>query len=76
MAGIFSICLSSEMFQVRSSDSKTCITSYIFQLTNEERISIAKRVAEKAAGRVPVVAGGECSYISYYCIHANCYSNI
>jgi len=31
----------------------------LFQLTNEERIAIAKHVAEKAAGRVPVVAGGE-----------------
>ena len=28
------------------------------QLTNEERVAIAKRVSDKAAGRVPVVAGG------------------
>lgn len=41
VAGIFSICLSSEMYQ----------------LTNEERVAIAKRVSDKAAGRVPVVAG-------------------
>ncbi|XP_064392522.1 4-hydroxy-tetrahydrodipicolinate synthase-like [Halichondria panicea] len=41
VGGIFSVCLSSEMFQ----------------LSNEERVAIAKRVAEKAAGRVPVVAG-------------------
>ena len=32
----------------------------MFQLTNEERLAIARRVVEKAAGRVPVVAGGEC----------------
>lgn len=42
VAGIFSICLSSEMFQ----------------LSNEERVGIARRVVERAAGRVPVVAGG------------------
>lgn len=42
VAGIFSVCLSSEMFQ----------------LTNQERIDIAQRVVKKAAGRVPVVAGG------------------
>ncbi|XP_011404617.2 PREDICTED: uncharacterized protein LOC105313135 isoform X1 [Amphimedon queenslandica] len=41
VAGIFSVCLSSEMFQ----------------LTNKERIEIAQRVVDKAAGRVPVVAG-------------------
>lgn len=41
VAGIFSICLSSEMFQ----------------LTNDERVEIAKRVVQKAAGRVPVIAG-------------------
>ena len=34
------------------------------QLTNEERIAISKRVAEKAAGRVPVVAGGECGHVT------------
>jgi len=45
VAGIFSVCLSSEMFQ----------------LSNEERLAIARRVVEKAAGRVPVVAGGRCS---------------
>ena len=28
------------------------------QLSNEERLAIAQRVAKKAAGRVPVVAGG------------------
>ena len=33
----------------------------MFQLSNEERLAIARRVVEKAAGRVPVVAGGECS---------------
>ena len=33
----------------------------MFQLTNEERLAIARRVMEKAAGRVPVVAGGECN---------------
>ena len=33
----------------------------MFQLTNEERLAIARRVVEKAAGRVPVVAGGESS---------------
>ena len=32
----------------------------MFQLSNEERLAIARRVVEKAAGRVPVVAGGEC----------------
>ena len=31
------------------------------QLTNEERVEIAKRVVQKAAGRVPVVAGGGAS---------------
>ena len=31
----------------------------MFQLTNEERLAIARRVVEKAAGRVPVVAGGD-----------------
>jgi 4-hydroxy-tetrahydrodipicolinate synthase len=41
-AGIFSVCLSSEMFQ----------------LSNEERVAIAQQVARKAGGRVPVVAGG------------------
>ena len=29
------------------------------QLTNQERVDIAKRVVKKSAGRVPVVAGGE-----------------
>jgi 4-hydroxy-tetrahydrodipicolinate synthase len=29
----------------------------MFQLTNEERLAIARRVVSKAAGRVPVVAG-------------------
>ena len=29
-----------------------------FQLSNDERLAIAKRVSEKVAGRVPVVAGG------------------
>ena len=33
----------------------------MFQLSNEERLAIARRVVEKAAGRVPVVAGGECN---------------
>lgn len=41
VAGIFSVCLSSEMFQ----------------LTNDQRVSIARRVVDRAAGRVPVVAG-------------------
>ena len=36
----------------------------MFQLTNEERLAIARRVVEKAAGRVPVVAGGESSLIA------------
>ena len=27
-------------------------------LTDEERVAIAKRVSDKAAGRVPIVAGG------------------
>ena len=45
VAGIFSVCLSSEMYQ----------------LSNEERLAIARRVVEKAAGRVPVVAGGRCN---------------
>jgi 4-hydroxy-tetrahydrodipicolinate synthase len=40
-AGLFAVCLSSEMFQ----------------LSNEERVEIARRVAERAGGRVPVVAG-------------------
>lgn len=40
-AGLFSVCLSSEMFQ----------------LSNEERVGVARRVAERASGRVPVIAG-------------------
>ena len=60
MAGIFSICLSSEMYQVsRSCELISCGYWYMpTQLTNEERVAIAKRVSDKAAGRVPVVAGG------------------
>ena len=30
----------------------------VMQLSNEERLAIAQRVARTAAGRVPVVAGG------------------
>ncbi|XP_065842768.1 4-hydroxy-tetrahydrodipicolinate synthase-like [Oscarella lobularis] len=41
-AGIFSVCLSSEFYQ----------------LTNDERLAIASRVHERVAGRVPVVASG------------------
>ncbi|XP_062505567.1 4-hydroxy-tetrahydrodipicolinate synthase-like [Corticium candelabrum] len=41
-AGLFSVCLSSEFYQ----------------LTNEERLQLAERVHNKAAGRVPVVASG------------------
>lgn len=40
-AGLFTVCLSSEMFQ----------------LSNEERVSVARHVAKRANGRVPVVAG-------------------
>lgn len=41
-AGLFSVCLSSEFYQ----------------LTDEERLQLAERVHQKAAGRVPVVASG------------------
>ena len=41
VAGIFSVCLSSEMFQ----------------LTNEERVAVAHCVVEKSGGRVPVIVG-------------------
>lgn len=34
------------------------------QLTNEERVAIAKRVSDKAAGRVPVVAGSQCDHVT------------
>ena len=33
------------------------LTPSSLQLSNEERVKIAKRVVEKAGGRVPVVAG-------------------
>ena len=60
MAGIFTVCWSSEMYQVsRSCELICCGYRYTpTQLTNEERVAIAKRVSDKAAGRVPVVAGG------------------
>lgn len=41
-SGLFAVCQSSEMFQ----------------LSEEERLALAKRAVERAAGRVPVVAGG------------------
>ena len=41
-AGLFAVCLSSEMYE----------------LTAEERLQLAARVAERASGRVPVVAAG------------------
>lgn len=34
-----------------------CLSSEMFQLSNEERVAIAQQVARKAGGRVPVVAG-------------------
>ena len=43
----------------------------LIQLTNEERIAVAKRVADKAAGRVPVVAGGEYDHMSQCSIHVD-----
>ncbi|MBT98191.1 MAG: dihydrodipicolinate synthase family protein [Dehalococcoidia bacterium] len=42
VSGLFSVCLSSEMYD----------------LTDEERIAIAKRVVDRTAGRVPVFASG------------------
>ena len=42
VSGLFSVCLSSEMYD----------------LTDEERLVIAKRVADRSAGRVPVFASG------------------
>ena len=48
------------------------------QLSNEERLKIAQRVVDKAAGRVPVVAGGvpimnyitwNCDSVSALCFH-------
>lgn len=44
--GLFAVCLSSEMYQ----------------LSLAERVRIAKFIAERAAGKVPVVAGGHISY--------------
>lgn len=41
-AGLFTVCLSSEMYE----------------LTEEERVALAERVVKRAAGRVPVVAAG------------------
>ncbi len=41
-AGLFAVCLSSEMYE----------------LTADERLQLARRVVERAAGRVPVVASG------------------
>ena len=59
VAGIFTVCWSSEMYHVSRSCELSCCYQYIpTQLTNEERVAIAKRVSDKAAGRVPVVAGG------------------
>lgn len=42
VSGLFSVCLSSEMYE----------------LSPEERIRVAQRVVDQAAGRVPVVAAG------------------
>ena len=42
VAGLFSVCLSSEMYA----------------LSNEERLAVARAVARRAAGRVPVIASG------------------
>jgi dihydrodipicolinate synthase/N-acetylneuraminate lyase len=42
VAGLFAACLSSEMYE----------------LTPEERVRLAAHVVDRAAGRVPVVAGG------------------
>lgn len=45
VSGLFSVCQSSEMFE----------------LTLEERVSVARFVKEKSAGRVPVIAAGHIS---------------
>lgn len=45
VAGIFTVCLSSE----------------IFQMSPEERVALAKRVVQRAAGRVPVIASAVAS---------------
>jgi 4-hydroxy-tetrahydrodipicolinate synthase len=45
VAGIFTVCLSSE----------------IFQMNPEERVALAKRVVQRAAGRVPVIASAVAS---------------
>ena len=42
VAGLFAVCLSSEMYE----------------LTEEEKISLVRRVVKRSAGRVPVVASG------------------
>jgi len=42
VAGLFSVCLSSEMYH----------------LTEDERLTLAKHVVDRSAGRVPVVASG------------------
>ena len=60
VAGIFTVCWSSEVYQVSRSCELSCY-GYQYtptQLTNEERVAIVKRVSDKAADRVPVVAGG------------------
>jgi len=63
VTGLFSVCLSSEMFQVSRSSFYSYSTklwyfiSFHLQLNNEERVAIARRVTEKAKGRVPVVIG-------------------
>ncbi|MCD6083137.1 dihydrodipicolinate synthase family protein, partial [Candidatus Aerophobetes bacterium] len=42
VAGLFAVCLSSEMYE----------------LTEEEKISLVRRVVKRSAGKVPVVASG------------------
>ena len=64
VSGIFSICLSSEMFHVCYYILQH-ILLILDQLTNQERLQIAERVVRKTAGRVPVVAGGKLYYIQW-----------
>lgn len=68
-SGIFSVCLSSEMFQVScvlfaAFGWTYLLVHVILQLSNDERVAIARQVAQRAAGRVPVVAGGWCTLVS------------
>ena len=55
------MCLSSEMYQVIIPLALQVYEIVLYfshlQLTNEERIAIARRVVDKSGGRVPVVVG-------------------